>query len=109
MNSQQKQAQYCVPCRVRGDHTSLDHTYCPTRREIIRERARVAREKTKIENEGNERDLNLIKSVFEYSNYNTWPALQTKQQLTTSVLIKLALIDEAVNPGSFQKKLEKRV
>ena len=46
MNSQHKQAQYCVPCRSRGDHTSLDHTYCSTRREIIRERARIAREKT---------------------------------------------------------------
>ena len=107
LNNQHKQAQYCASCRVKEDHTTLDYSYCPTRREIIRERARVAREKSKKENEGNERDLNLIKSVFEFSNYKTWPALQTKQQITTSALISMALMDEAVSPGSFQKNLKK--
>ena len=107
MNSQHKQAQYCVPCRPRGDHTSLNHTYCSTRREIIKERARIAREKSKLENEGNKRDLELIKSVFEYSNHEIWPALQTKQQVITSAIISLALMDEAVSPGCFQKSLKK--
>ena len=105
MTIQDRQARYCVPCGKRGDHTSLDHSRCPKKRAIIQIRARVAREKRKVENESNNRDLELIKSVYEYTNSETWPTLQTKQQSRTATIISLALLDEAVNKGIFQQKL----
>ena len=105
MTIQDRQARYCVPCGKRGDHTSLDHSRCPKKRAIIQIRARVAREKRKVENESNNRDLELIKSVFEYTNSESWPTLQTKQQSRTATIISLALLDEAVNKGIFQQKL----
>ena len=104
MTDWDRQAQYCIPCRVKGNHTTIDHSRCPKKRKIIQERARVIREKRKVEINTNCRDLELIKSVLDYSNNTTWPALQ---HTATSTIISLALLDEAINPGSFQNKLKK--
>ena len=104
MTDWDKQAQYCIPCRAKGNHTSIDHSRCPKKREIIQERARVIREKRKVEINTNCRDLELIKSVLDYSNNTTWPTLQ---HTATSTIISLALLDEAINPGTFQNKLKK--
>ena len=32
MKDQHRKDRYCRPCRTWGDHTSLDHTLCPTKR-----------------------------------------------------------------------------
>lgn len=38
MNIYQRSARYCNPCGRRGDHTSLDHSFCPEKRKIVNER-----------------------------------------------------------------------
>ena len=106
MTIQDRQARYCVPCGKKGEHTSLDHTYCPKKREILQERVRESREKRKTETENNHKDIELIRSVFEYSNTNVWPTIYTKQQIATSTIISMALLDQAVNPGTFQNKFK---
>ena len=107
MTTQDREERYCVPCGKRGDHTSLDHSYCPKKRDIIQERVRAARETRKTEIETNQKDIELIKSVFEYSNTNVWPTMNTKQHTSINTIISMALLDEAINPGIFQNKLKK--
>ena len=78
----------------------------PQKREIICKRAREARPKKSEEAQASKRDLELITRVFDYTNTETWPHLQTNpQQLKITSIITLALIDEAVNPGVFENKL----
>ena len=36
MNIYQKAARYCIPCGKRGDHTSLDHTFCPKKGKLYK-------------------------------------------------------------------------
>merc|ERR1712121_252724 len=84
----------------------MDHTVCPTKREIIRGRTIEARTKRNVETQNNKRDLELITKIFDYTNTEAWPKLQhNPDQTKMSTIITLALLDEAVNPGIFQEKL----
>ena len=107
MDHEQKENRYCIPCRTYGDHTSLDHRYCPSKRRIVQERISEAREKRKSEEDNSKRDSELIKKTIEISSTETWPALhkyQQQQQMTTSIIL-LAILDENSNQGIFQQKL----
>ena len=44
MTPEDKLRQYCIPCGLSSDHTSLDFTRCPTKRKIIQDRIMEARE-----------------------------------------------------------------
>ena len=68
MTERQKDKRYCIPCGTQGNHTSMDHTVCPTKREIIRGRTMEARAKRNEEAQNNKRDLELITKVFDYTN-----------------------------------------
>ena len=103
MTDEQREARYCIPCDTQGSHTSMDHTACPKKREIIRERARVVRLK-RNEDLANKKDTELI-NILEYTDTKEWPNIQSKTQTKVCTLITLALLDEAVNPGVFQNKL----
>ena len=109
MTPEQKKQRYCIPCNLRGDHTSLDHRYCPEKRKIIQERVKAAREHREAAESENERDTKLIKKTLELANTEAWPSLQQNlvQQQKTSSIILLALLDENTNKGSFQKNLDK--
>ena len=61
MTTEQKRQRYCIPCKLRGDHTSLDHRYCPEKRKIVQERVKMARESRNTEENANKRDTDLIK------------------------------------------------
>ena len=61
MTTEQKRQRYCIPCNRRGDHTSLDHRYCPEKRKIVQERVKMARESRNTEENANKRDTDLIK------------------------------------------------
>ena len=76
MTDTHKKDRYCIPCGTKGTHTSTDHSKCPTKREIVRERAREAREKKNTETQDNKRDLELITRVFDYTNTEAWPKIQ---------------------------------
>ena len=104
MTEAQKQARYCEPCKIKGDHTSLDHSACPRKREIVRERAKLASAKQKEETNANQREIDLIKRVVDYQNTDIWPPLN-QQNTKVATIISLALLDEANNPGVFQNKL----
>ena len=108
MTEIQKAARYCAACRKHTDHTSLDHKQCPIKREIIRERARIAREKRLKENLSVKRDTDLINATLNMASYRDWPELQTSNKQHTKIvtLITLALLDEACEPGTFDKNLE---
>ena len=108
MSPEEKESRYCIPCNNKGNHTSLDHRYCPTKREIIQEKIRIAREQKDQEDKFKNRDTDLIKKTLELSNLNTRPALKKKQeqQQKTSTIILLALLDESLHPGTFQNNLE---
>ena len=106
MSEVHKWSRYCIPCDTQGDHTSIDHAACPTKREILRKRVREARANKEAETQAKQRDLDLITQVFDYTNTEIWPHIQSSpQQLKISTLVTLALVDEAVNPGVFQEKL----
>ena len=102
MTHQQKSARLCIPCGNRGDHTSMDHAACPKKREIVRERARLARENDIQEQKTTLRDTNLIKTVLDTQKHEFWPQLTNNPNHTKiTSLVALALIDDAVHPGSF--------
>ena len=82
----------------------MDHSACPTKREIIRKRASEARDKKTAEAQANKRELELITRLLDYTNTENWPHLQNNTQ---QLKVSLALIDEAVNTGVFQEKLTK--
>ena len=106
MSIQDKQMRYCIPCGSRGDHTTLDHTACPKQREIVRKRVKEARENAKQQEILNQRDRNLIKSVLNFQNTETWPKISYNPLNTKmSALLSLTLIEEAINPGCFEEKL----
>ena len=108
MTLEQKQRRHCIPCNNDGDHTSLDHRLCPTKRNLVQTKISEARESRKREQEENKRDTELIKKTIELSNTDAWPALQhnQNQQQMTSTIVLLALLDENSNPGVFQNKLD---
>ena len=106
MSIRDKSKRYCIPCKSRGDHTSLDHTACPKQREIIRERARIAREAIKQQQALTQRDRELIQNVLNLQNTDSWPKITSNPlNIKISTLISLALIEEAVTPGCFEGKL----
>ena len=111
MNDREKERLYCVPCKAGGEHCSLDHKLCPTKRRILQERIQMARKKKNDVKEQEERDQKLIeKAAAAMSNTGGWPALPTlcnEKQLTMASVITLAMIDEVANPGSFQESLDK--
>ena len=80
MSQEQKESRHCIPCNSRGNHTSLDHRYCPEKRKIVQERIKTARELRNIEDDNQKRDTDLIKKTLELSNTNAWPALQRNQE-----------------------------
>ena len=104
MTQRQKEKRFCIPCDQRGTHTSLDHSQCPTKREIIQKRIRAARAERTNQNKSEERDLNLIKSVIDFQQ-DAWPELSQARHIKISTIISLALMDEASNKGVFQNKL----
>ena len=110
MSEQQKGARYCTTCKTKGTHTSLDHRLCPKKRNILRERAVVERGKRLTSNETNSRDIELIRKAIDLSNNEQWPMIQTTNQTPQNskitTIVTLALLDEASNPGTFDKKLE---
>ena len=53
----------------------MDHSACPTKREIIRERAREARTQRNKETDMNKRDVELITRVFYFANIEAWPKI----------------------------------
>ena len=109
MSQDQKNARHCIPCGSTGDHTSLDHHSCPTKRKIVQGRIKDARAKRNQEEIATKRDRDLIQQTIELSNNEAWPALrQNKEQhQKTSTIVLLALIDESANPGNFQANLDK--
>ena len=108
MSDQQKEKRYCAACKTRGTHTSMDHRQCQKKREILRERARVEREKRVAINEADNKETELIRKVININNNEEFPNLikQNPQQSAITTILTLALIDEANNPGVFEKKIE---
>ena len=80
MTIHHKDSRFCAPCGIRGDHTSLDLSACPKKREIIRERARIMRNKEQEEHQTNKREEQLIKNVLDYANEKAWPSLKAHPQ-----------------------------
>ena len=108
MNERQRDKRYCIPCGTQGNHTSLDHSACPTKREIIRGRTLEARAKRNQDAQKDKRDFALITKAFDFTNNEAWPGLRhNPDQTKVSTIVTLALLDEAVNPGTFQEKLAK--
>ena len=107
-NTGHKEKLYCVPCGLRGDHTSLDHRACPTKRGIVRERIMECRKQREEEEARLEKEKQTMKKAFEYIS-SEFPQLpqRTNNNIGHATLITLALLDEAVNPGCFQVKLDK--
>ena len=107
MTPDQREARYCIPCGVRGDHTTLD-PFCPKKRTIIQKRIKEAREKRKENQQAQDRDNNLIQNAFDLSSSIAWPTLDTNiQREKISAILMLTLLDEAVSEGSFQSNLSK--
>ena len=108
MNDEQKAKRYCAACKTRGTHTTLDHRQCPKKREILRERAMLEREKLVNVNEKENREIELIRKAINFNNNEEFPLIinQTPQQSAITTIVTLALIDEANNEGVFENKLK---
>ena len=108
MTPNHKAMRYCIPCNTTGNHTSLDHSLCPKKKEIIQERIRAGREMREIHMQSVDKDINLIKNVIDQTFNETQSNLTlNKQQTQITTILTMALIDEAFNPGVFQDKLSK--
>ena len=103
MTDMQRNRRYCAACGQKGHHTTLDHKICPKKREILRERARIEREKRLANKNASSRDIELIRKTIDITNKEDFPTLknQTTQHLKMAAIVTLALIDEANNPGIF--------
>ena len=108
MSEEHKTQRYCIPCHTRGDHTSLDHRFCATKKKILYDKIKSLRENKKTEENADKWDIDLIKKTLDISNTQAWPALHKyqHQQQKTSTIILLALLEENSHPGSFQTKLD---
>ena len=109
MNSRDKAARHCISCGTFGNHTSLDYSTCPKIKEIVQKRIQDSREKRMRQLHDNQRDLTLMKSaMLDFTSTVDWPIPhQKEQQKQISTIVMLTLLDEAVNPGSFQDNLSK--
>ena len=108
MSDNHKARRFCAACGLKGTHTTLDHKLCQKKRDILRERARIEREKRIAKNESENRETELIRKVIDINNQVEFPitANQTQQQSAINTILTLVLIDEANNPGIFEEKLE---
>ena len=108
LTEEEKALRYCTVCKKRDNHTSLDHRLCPIKRQMLRERARIARQKRTEEQENSKRDKELIRQAINLSDRQAFPELisNEKQHQTMAAIISLALLDEASTKGSFNRKLE---
>ena len=63
------------------------------------------------ENEKVNRNTELIKATLNIANNNEWPEIEinNKQHTKIITLITLALLDEAAEPGKFNKTLKDRL
>ena len=102
-----KAARYCATCKKKSDHTTLDHRFCPIKREILRERAQTARTKRLEEKTNHDKETELITRAINMSAQN-WPTINANNQQHAKIvtLVTVALLDEAVNQGTFTTKLE---
>ena len=106
MTTEHKAMRHCVPCNTTGDHTSLDHSMCPKKREIIKERIRINRVKREDQIQSVDKDIHIFKDLIDQTFSNTQPTVtMNEQQTQLTTIITMALIDEAFNPGVFQNKL----
>ena len=106
MTQEHKDNRYCAACKKKGDHTTLDHAQCPTKKAMIQGWVREARTKRTEDNQAKQHDIDLIRNVIEFSNTEEWPTLQhNSQQTRVTTIVAMALLEEAVMPGSFQAKL----
>ena len=80
MNYQQKEARYCATCRTKASHTTLDHRICPKKREILRERARIEREKRIALKESSNKEIELIRKAINFNNNEEWPLPHIRNQ-----------------------------
>ena len=57
--------------------------------------------------ESEKRDLNLIRKVVNITNSSEWLALNTNNQQHSAIamIVTLALIEEATEPGIFNQRL----
>ena len=108
MTIQQKAKLFCVPCNTTGDHSSLDHRACPTKRKIVQERIKESRKQRDEEDQKLEKEKQTMKKAFEYVS-NEFPQLPQvmRNGNSSATLITLALLEEAVSPGCFQEKMDK--
>ena len=102
---------FCVPCKSGGDHCSLDHKLCPTKRRVLQERIQEARQKKIDEEKKDNRDQQLAektaKAIATASGFPALPTLSNDKQLNLAAIITLALLEDAVIEGSFQECLTK--
>ena len=107
MTPRQKEKLFCVPCNKQGEHSSLDHRACPTKRKIVQERIKESRKQREEEDAKLQKEKQTMKKAFEFIS-NEFPQLpQRNSNITTATIITLALLEEAVSPGCFQEKLDK--
>ena len=104
---QQKARLFCVPCNKQGDHSSLDHRACPTKRKIVQERIKESRKQREEEDMKLQKEKQTMKKAFEYISSEFPQINQMNCNITTATIITLTLLEEAVSPGCFQEKLNK--
>ena len=109
MTEQDMEARYCASCKTRTNHTTLDHRACPIKRNIIRERASIEREKRLSINKESSRDIELIRKALNFTSDEDWPLPHTDsrkaQHNKIATIVTLALLDEASTPGIFENKI----
>ena len=110
MSQQHKEMRYCAACKTRASHTTLDHRLCPKKRDILRERAMVEREKRIAIKEANNKEINLIRKALNFNNTEEWPLPkmlnENPQHAKIATIVTLALLDEAATPGLFERKIQ---
>ena len=110
MTQQHKEMRYCAACKTKASHTTLDHRLCPKKRDILRERATAEREKRFAVKETNNKEINLIRKALNFNNTEEWPlpnmSTLKPQHSKIATIVSLVLLDEASNPGVFERKLQ---
>ena len=102
--------QPCAACKTKASHTTLDHRLCPKKRDILRERATAEREKRFAVKETNNKEINLIRKALNFNNTEEWPLPNMSslkpQHSKIATIVSLVLLDEASNPGVFERKMQ---
>ena len=108
MTMSDKRNRYCGHCRMKTDHTTLQNTKCPAKRNYRRKKEAEIRAERRGEENRTREEEERWRRIMNASNGGNTQRIITegpKMKEATITIITVAILNEATNPGSFKNAL----